>query len=139
MRWVDALKIWNAEHNPSKYCVVRKGTPEYDQVKRIQMGEKAAPSPTPQAAPEPAPEAAAPKPKKMIRPRLIGRKLPESEEEIVGVCEEEDDELRIHMRNPHFETAVLQAAKDAKARGDMRERDRLFECYKRILALKHEE
>ena len=36
MRWIEALKIWNAEHNVGKWCVVRKGSPEYDQVKAIQ-------------------------------------------------------------------------------------------------------
>lgn len=36
MRWVEALKLWNAQHNPGKWCVVRKGTPEYDEVKKIQ-------------------------------------------------------------------------------------------------------
>lgn len=41
MRWVEALKIWNAEHNPGKYCVVKKGTPEYDQVRAIMGGEGA--------------------------------------------------------------------------------------------------
>jgi hypothetical protein len=35
MRWVEALKIWNAEHNPGKWCVAKKGSPEYDQVRAI--------------------------------------------------------------------------------------------------------
>ena len=38
MRWIEALKIWNKEHNPGKWCVARKGSPEYDQVKAIMAG-----------------------------------------------------------------------------------------------------
>ena len=38
LRWIEALKIWNAKHNPGKWCVARKGSSEYDQVKAIQQG-----------------------------------------------------------------------------------------------------
>ena len=40
MRWVEALKIWNAEHNPGKWCVAKKGTPEYAQVRAIMDKDK---------------------------------------------------------------------------------------------------
>lgn len=40
MRWVDALKKWNAEHNPGKWCVPKKGTAEYTAVRAIMAGEK---------------------------------------------------------------------------------------------------
>ena len=40
MRWVEALKIWNAEHNPGKWCVAKKGSPEYDAVKAIMNRDK---------------------------------------------------------------------------------------------------
>ena len=39
MRWVDAVKQWNAEHNKGKYCVPRKGSPEHAQVVAL-MGKK---------------------------------------------------------------------------------------------------
>ena len=45
MRWVEALKIWNAEHNPGKWCVARKGTEGYDQVKAIMARDKPAAAP----------------------------------------------------------------------------------------------
>ena len=35
MKWIEALKIWNAQHNAGKWCVAKKGSPEYDQVKAI--------------------------------------------------------------------------------------------------------
>lgn len=37
MKWVDALKIWN--RGSDKWCFVKKGTPEYDLVYKIFMGE----------------------------------------------------------------------------------------------------
>lgn len=40
MRWIEALKLWNAKHNPGKWCVARKGSPEYDQVKAIMTGKE---------------------------------------------------------------------------------------------------
>ena len=35
MTWVAAVKEWNARTNKGKYCVPKKGTAEYDAVKRI--------------------------------------------------------------------------------------------------------
>lgn len=37
MKWVDALKIWN--RGSDKWCFVKKGTPEYDLVYKIFIGE----------------------------------------------------------------------------------------------------
>ncbi len=51
MRWLEALKVWNAEHNPGKWCVAKKGSAEYDQVKAIMERGKAAAA-TPAAAPK---------------------------------------------------------------------------------------
>ena len=39
MKWIEALRKWNAEHNPSKWCVPRKGTAEHAEVKAM-MGTK---------------------------------------------------------------------------------------------------
>ena len=38
--WIEALKEYNKGHN--KWCVVKKGTPEYNEVKKI-MERKSAP------------------------------------------------------------------------------------------------
>lgn len=35
MTWVNALKEWNARNKHATYCIPKKGTPEYDAVKRI--------------------------------------------------------------------------------------------------------
>jgi len=34
-RWTDALKKWNAEHNPGKWCVPRKGSDGHAQVLKL--------------------------------------------------------------------------------------------------------
>ena len=31
MKWIDALKVWNEQHNGT-WCVPKKGTPGYNQV-----------------------------------------------------------------------------------------------------------
>ena len=31
MKWIDALKVWNEQHNGT-WCVPKKGTPGYSQV-----------------------------------------------------------------------------------------------------------
>jgi len=51
MRWIEALKAWNAEHNAGRWCVPRKGTAEHEAVRKY-MG----------AAKEPAHERKAPYP-----------------------------------------------------------------------------
>jgi len=38
MKWVEALKFYN--QGKSSWCVARKGTPEYDEVKKIMMRDK---------------------------------------------------------------------------------------------------
>jgi hypothetical protein len=40
VKWVEALKEWNAKHNGGRWCVPKKGTTEYDAVMRIVKGEK---------------------------------------------------------------------------------------------------
>lgn len=55
MRWVDALKQWNA--GSGKWCIPKKGTAEYDAVRAL-MGEKEAKAPKAEKAPK---EAKAPK------------------------------------------------------------------------------
>ena len=35
MKYFEALKLWNTEHNAGAWCVPRKGTPEYDAVMLI--------------------------------------------------------------------------------------------------------
>lgn len=42
MRWIEALKIWNAEKG-GPWCVPRKGTPEHAIVKSIMAGKKPEP------------------------------------------------------------------------------------------------
>ena len=37
MKWIEALKVWNDGRD--KYTIPKKGTPEYDEVKKIMMGE----------------------------------------------------------------------------------------------------
>lgn len=39
--WVDALKIYNKD---KKFCVPKKGTPEYDEVKKIMESFKTSPA-----------------------------------------------------------------------------------------------
>lgn len=52
MRWLEALKVWNTEHNPGKWCVAKKGSAEYDQVKAImERGKKAETASEPKAPP----------------------------------------------------------------------------------------
>ena len=65
MKWIDALKIYNAG---KMWCVPRKGTPEYDEVRRIMSGGKKteAPTATTSMTPDKMSE-----PKKMIKPRLV--------------------------------------------------------------------
>ena len=36
--WIEALKEYNKGHN--KWCVVKKGTPEYNEVKKIMERKK---------------------------------------------------------------------------------------------------
>jgi hypothetical protein len=38
MKWVEALKVFN--QGKPMWCVARKGTPEYDEVKKIMMRDK---------------------------------------------------------------------------------------------------
>ena len=33
--WIQAVKIWNTKNKDQKYKVPRKGTKEYDEVKKI--------------------------------------------------------------------------------------------------------
>jgi hypothetical protein len=39
MRWIEALKVWNNKQN-GKRMIPRKGTKEYDEVKKIMESEK---------------------------------------------------------------------------------------------------
>ena len=41
MSWLQALKVFNSGGN--NWCIPRKGTPEYDEVKAIMHGHAAAP------------------------------------------------------------------------------------------------
>jgi hypothetical protein len=34
--WLEAVKEWNARYNKGRYCIPKKGTAEYDAVRRIQ-------------------------------------------------------------------------------------------------------
>lgn len=38
MKWIEALRLWNSEHNKGTWCVPRKGTPEHAVVKAL-MGD----------------------------------------------------------------------------------------------------
>lgn len=38
MTWIEALKVWNKGND--KWCIVKRGTPEYDLVYKIFKGEK---------------------------------------------------------------------------------------------------
>ena len=51
MRWVDALKEWN-KGSPT-WCIARKGTKAYDEVKAIQAGKKIEASAEPKAEAKP--------------------------------------------------------------------------------------
>jgi len=46
--WIEALKEWNAKHNPGKWCVAKKGTKEHAEVRaimdRMKKGGKGGPS-----------------------------------------------------------------------------------------------
>lgn len=50
MKWIDALKAWNAKHG-GKYVIPRKGTKEYDEVRAMMGPAAAAADPKPRAAP----------------------------------------------------------------------------------------
>ena len=39
MKWVEALKAWNASSNSGTWCIPRKGSPEYQEVREL-MGPK---------------------------------------------------------------------------------------------------
>ena len=43
MRWIDAVKIWNQEHNKGTWCMPRRGSPEHARVKAIMEGKKEKP------------------------------------------------------------------------------------------------
>ena len=62
MKWVEALKKY--AEKAGKYVVPKKGTPEYEEVRRIMDSEKPAPAKAPAPADAPAP---APAPKKRGR------------------------------------------------------------------------
>ena len=36
MKWIEAVKIWNASHNKGTWCMPRRGSPEHAAVKKIQ-------------------------------------------------------------------------------------------------------
>ena len=40
MKWVDALIEWTARHNNGRYCIPKKGSADYDAVKRIMDANK---------------------------------------------------------------------------------------------------
>jgi len=71
MKWIEALKIWNnARKNTDRWCIPRKGTYDYNEVKKIMKRDetkKTSKAPEPKA-PEPkakAPEPKAPEPKSL--------------------------------------------------------------------------
>lgn len=35
MKWIDALRKWNNDHNKGKWCIPKKGSQEYDIVRKI--------------------------------------------------------------------------------------------------------
>ena len=37
--WMDAVKIWNKDHNPETWCIPRKNTSEYFEVRAIMEGK----------------------------------------------------------------------------------------------------
>lgn len=57
--WMVALKAWNAQQ-PGAWCVPKKDTPEYNQVRALMAA--AAPKDAPKAAPKAAPKPRAKKP-----------------------------------------------------------------------------
>lgn len=50
MRWIEAVKEWNAKHNSGKYCVPRKGSKEHAEVMEM-MGKKVEPASPPAKSP----------------------------------------------------------------------------------------
>jgi len=76
LKWIEALKIWNAKHNPGKWCVARKGSPEYDQVRAIMRGEAA-----------PAPAAEKPTTKKFLE-KLKAKKAEKEEADLLKEIDE---------------------------------------------------
>lgn len=68
MKWIEALKEWNTKQG-GKWCIPKKGSPEYDAVKKIMGGGKAEEkkAPTPKKAPSAKKEE--PKPKKDEKPK----------------------------------------------------------------------
>ena len=44
MKWIDALKEWNATHNSGSWCIPRKGSDAYNQVRAIMAGTTAKPA-----------------------------------------------------------------------------------------------
>ncbi len=43
MKWIQALKDWNSKTNKGKWCIPRKGSSEYDDVKKIMSGQDSRP------------------------------------------------------------------------------------------------
>ena len=46
MKWIQALKEWNSQTNTGKWCIPRKGSSDYDVVKKI-MSSSSQPSSQP--------------------------------------------------------------------------------------------
>lgn len=95
MRWVDALKIWNAEKGGA-WCVPRKGTPEHAIVKSIMAGKK----------PEPVVE------KKKRKIRIV-----EEEEEAPTIVIKKKKKIRVAEEEPPVVSAAAPAPAPAPVGG----------------------
>ena len=82
MKWIEALRLWNTEHNAGKWCVPRKGSAEHAQVMAL-MGKGKVEA-----------KAAPPKVKKMAK-----KPIAISEGEEIDVMKEFEDEKRMKIRS----------------------------------------
>jgi hypothetical protein len=80
--WIQALKIWNK--NNGAWCIPKKGSSDYEQVRRIMRGEAPAkpkpPAPAPKKPPAPAP---APKKPPAPKKKPSPKKKPKTDFEIL--------------------------------------------------------
>ena len=71
-KWNEALKKFNEQNVSSGYLIPKKGTKEYDEVKKIMSGEVAQPEPMQVAQPDkPTTRQAEPTRKKKLNPRAV--------------------------------------------------------------------
>ena len=115
MRWIEAVKIWNTEHNKGKWCVPKKGSPEHSEVMKIMKAEK-------KVEKKPVPKAADMYRAKMERDKKVqedielGKRLQkESEEEnkkavaeMKKKTSEKIDQLRQRLKDKKFRERASQ-------------------------------